>query len=70
MSENCIYCGSSSHKSESCHMKQWADYLTGKSDKGPERRTLIVTDENNLIDAVEEAHALKHIKTNSRSQTK
>jgi hypothetical protein len=43
-------------------MKQWADYLTGKSDKGPEGRTLVVTNENNLIDAVEEAHALKHVK--------
>ncbi len=64
----CIYCGSD-HSSESCHMKQWADYLTGESDTAPEGRTLIVTDENDLIDAVEEAHALKHIKTNNQKES-
>jgi len=50
-------------------MKKWADYLTGESDDAPEGRTLIVTeDEHDLISAIEETHALKHIKTNAKEQ--
>ena len=60
--EPCKYCGSSRHKSENCSINQWANYLTGESDTAPEGRTLLVTDEDNLVDAVEEVHALKHIK--------
>lgn len=62
----CVYCGSS-HKSELCHMKKWADYLTGKAEEAPEGRTLIVAEgEDELINAIQEAHALKHIKKSKR----
>ena len=60
---SCTYCGSDAHPSENCPTRKLVKFLTSEETVPPQGLPkLVVTTEENLIETVEEAHALMHVK--------
>jgi hypothetical protein len=63
----CEYCGSNKHKKENCRITNLANYLVGNEyDKDNLPKILVVTNEENLIDIIEETHAIKHLRSSGK----
>ena len=61
---DCKWCGSSHHRSEACPTRRLLDWLTNTKEVVPplDLPKMVVCSDENLIETVEEAHALMHIK--------
>lgn len=59
----CEHCGSDRHRSEDCPALHLTRFLLGKDDYDIEKLPdlVAVTDEENLVDTIEEAHAIQHL---------
>jgi hypothetical protein len=64
LQKECEWCGSDRHSSNACPTRNLVKLLTGKNinPNVPLPDVVVVTDENNLMSTIEEAHAFSHIK--------
>ena len=60
---SCRWCGSEAHSSKECKTKKLVEFLNSNEVVAPANLPkIVVVSDAKLVDAIEEAHALLHIK--------